>query len=141
MAETMEAFAEWRVRHSGVDVLLIRGNHDVGAGDPPGEWKVRVEDEGFSEDGDGEVGFAHDPAFRVEGKRLLCGHIHPAVMMVGVTRGVRVPCFWFRAGVGVLPAFGSFTGTKGVTPSGRDRVLAVGPDEVVDVSAAGWRRG
>jgi DNA ligase-associated metallophosphoesterase len=135
-AKTMEAFAAWRVRHAEVDVLLIRGNHDVSAGDPPDEWGMRVEDEGFADEGDGEVGFAHDPGGVEEqwGKSVLCGHVHPAVTMVGVRRGMRAPCFWFRERVCVLPAFGSFTGMKGVSPSVRDRVLAVGDDEVVEVS-------
>jgi uncharacterized protein len=135
--DTMSAFAAWRQTHNAVDVLLVRGNHDAHAGDPPSEWQFRIEDEPFADADDGEIAFAHFPEAAAErGRRVLCGHIHPAIHMAGPSRGLRAPCFWFGDRAGVLPAFGSFTGTKAVFPGARDRVFAVGPGEIAEVSRA-----
>ncbi len=38
-ARTLEAIASWRARHPDLAVLLVRGNHDRGAGAPPAEWE------------------------------------------------------------------------------------------------------
>ena len=34
------AFLRWRAAHDGIDLVLVRGNHDANAGDPPAEWRV-----------------------------------------------------------------------------------------------------
>ena len=136
--QTMEAFGDWRSAVSGIHVLLIRGNHDEHAGDPPSEWDLRVADGPFAEPGDALLAFAHDPDAierSSDSSMTLCGHLHPAVMLDGPAHGMRAPCFWFRERIGVLPAFGSFTGAKAVRPSPPDRVLVVGGDgEIMDVS-------
>jgi len=137
-AQTMESFAGWRQSHQKLDVLLIRGNHDVRAGDPPLEWKFRTEDEPFADAGDDDIRFAHVPRETGDG-HTLCGHIHPAVAMVGAASRARAPCFWFCERLGVLPAFGSFTGMRAVRPAPGDRVLAIGEGEVVEVGGVGAR--
>jgi hypothetical protein len=38
---------------------------------------------------------------------------------------LRLPCYWFGAGVGVLPAFGAFTGMHPIRPGGADRVFPI----------------
>ncbi|MCS6939106.1 MAG: DEAD/DEAH box helicase, partial [Roseiflexus sp.] len=80
----------------------------------------------------------------------LAGHLHPAVRLNGVGRQrVTLPCFWFGAQVGVLPAFGGFTGAALITPEPGDQVFVIADGEVVAVSGAshgtapalrGWRR-
>src|SRR6185436_14749101 len=35
--EMLRVLAEWRARRSALDVVLVRGNHDKRAGDPPAE--------------------------------------------------------------------------------------------------------
>ena len=37
---TLESFHAWRERHAEIEMLLIRGNHDRRAGDPPAEWGI-----------------------------------------------------------------------------------------------------
>ncbi len=137
---TMDAFGAWRASHRDVDVLLVRGNHDRSAGDPPVEWNLRVVDEPHAEAGDGRILLAHDPdvdgSRPVDGRGMLCGHIHPGVTMFGAARTLRAKCFWLRQSVGVLPAFGSFTGGKAIRPTRGDRVFAVGPDGVHEVGTA-----
>lgn len=143
---TMDAFGAWRAAHAEIDVLLVRGNHDRSAGDPPAEWNVRVVDEPHGDAGDGRIVLAHDPAVNVANAGvsggeygMLCGHIHPGVMMFGAVRTLRAKCFWLRPRVGVLPAFGSFTGGKAIRPERGDRVFAVGPDGVHEVGGVAAR--
>lgn len=143
--ETFARVERWRSRHQALDVLLIRGNHDDRAGDPPAEWRFRVVDEpSFDESGDpadARIGFAHHPEAAIvhaheQDRRIFCGHIHPAVRLEGGLRSMRAPCFWFGASVCVVPAFGGFTGCAVVRPAEGDRVFAVGPDQVVAVRSA-----
>lgn len=131
--EMIGAFEAWREAHAAVDVLLVRGNHDARSGDPPACWKARVEDAPFADAEDGEIVFAHQPKTPRGSVHVLCGHIHPAVDLMGVAHGCRAACFWFGKRVGVLPAFGAFTGTKSVLPGREDRVFAVRDGEVVEV--------
>jgi uncharacterized protein len=71
----------------------------------------------------------------VAGKYVLAGHLHPAAVLRGVGRQrERLPCFWLGAAVGVLPAFGEFTGAMEVRPAPGDRVLVVAGEEVVEVA-------
>jgi len=124
----------WRQRHREVELLLIRGNHDRGAGDPPDELDVDcrngpVEEEGLilrHEPGGGDPG--------PPGRYALAGHLHPCVSLRGRGRErMRLPCFWFGAGEAVLPAFGRFTGMSPVTPRPGDRIFVVGEGGVLKI--------
>jgi metallophosphoesterase superfamily enzyme len=137
------AVEAWREPHADLDLVLVRGNHDARSGDPPQSWRVRVCDEPCCDKGDAAVCFAHYPeaADRVErGRHVLCGHLHPAVVLSSPARDLRAACFWLRPRVGVLPAFGAFTGTAVVRPARGDRVLAVGRGEIVDVTRPGKKK-
>lgn len=139
IAEMMDAVGEWRASHKELDVLLIRGNHDAAAGDPPRSWNIRVEDGPWSETEDGAVAFAHEPetvSTLARASSMLCGHIHPAAMLRGRLRDFKAPCFWVQERVLVMPAFGSFTGTRVIVPRSGDRVLVVGEGEVAEVGGA-----
>ena len=59
--ELQDAVAAWRRRHPAVEVLLVRGNHDRGAGRLPPAWGVREVEEPYD---DGGVLLAHAPAPR-----------------------------------------------------------------------------
>ncbi len=68
---------------------------------------------------------------------MLAGHLHPAVSLSGPGRQrERLPCFLFGERVGILPAFGDFTGGAAVRPRPGDRVFAVAEDEVVPIAVA-----
>jgi DNA ligase-associated metallophosphoesterase len=133
-ARTLAAIAEWRERHADLEILLVRGNHDRGAGDPPAEWRFDCRDEPWSEP---PFAFRHHPADPAEDSSgyVLAGHIHPAVSLSGPGRQrERLPCFLFGERVGILPAFGDFTGGAAVRPRPGDRVFAVAGDEVVPIA-------
>jgi DNA ligase-associated metallophosphoesterase len=130
---TLAAVAAWRLAHAALDLVLVRGNHDDRAGDPPAALGIRVVDEPLLEDG---FALCHHPR-PVPGRYVLAGHLHPCVS-VGVRSWdhLRLPCFWFGAAVGVLPAFGAFTGMHAVRPAPEDRVFAVADNIVAAMPLA-----
>ena len=129
-SRTLAAISAWRDRHASLEIVLVRGNHDRGAGDPPAEWSFACCDEPCLEP---PFAFRHHPAEET-GKYVLAGHIHPAVTLAGLARQrEKLPCFLFGDRVGLLPAFGDFTGGATVRPRRGDRVFVVAGDEVVKV--------
>lgn len=129
---TLAALRRWRAHRKEVELVLVRGNHDERAGDPPAELNVRVVDEPWTL---GPFALCHRPN-AVSGSYVLAGHIHPSYRLNGKAEpGLRLPCFWFNAAVGVLPAFGSFTGTFGIDAADDDHVFLVTPERVFPLPA------
>jgi uncharacterized protein len=129
-ASTLGALARWRGEHATLDLVLVRGNHDDRAGDPPPSLGFEVVDEPCIEGG---LVFCHHPAPQAAGY-VLAGHLHPCVSLGGRAYDhLRLPCFHFGASVGVLPAFGDFTGMYPVRPEPGDRLYAIADAEVVEV--------
>jgi uncharacterized protein len=126
-AGTKAAVAAWRDRHARIELTLVRGNHDQHAGDPPPAWQVRCIDGPLLLDG---LALAHHPQ-PLASRYVLAGHTHPAVVLGGrAHQHLRLPCFHFGADVGVLPAFGAFTGMHVVQRGTGDRVFVVCDDTV-----------
>ena len=127
---TFERFAAWRRSRPTLRLTVVRGNHDVKAGDPPGEWGARCIEAGESL---GPFVLNHEPGAS-RGGYALAGHIHPAVRLSGAGESVRLPCFWFGKRYGVLPAFGAFTGNAEVRPRQGDQVFVIAEEEVLKVA-------
>ena len=130
-APAIAALAAWRRGHDDVAMTLVRGNHDARAGDPPAHLGIDIVDESYVV---GPFSMRHHPDPCDRGY-VLAGHLHPGYRLYGRGGdGVRLPCFWFgcEAGsrVGVLPAFGAFTGTWSIDALPDDRVFVVAPDAV-----------
>jgi DNA ligase-associated metallophosphoesterase len=124
---TLQAQTQWRQCHAALDLLLVRGNHDAHAGDPPPALGVRCVDEPLHLGG---LLLCHHPRPSDEGY-VLGGHLHPCAVLGGrAHQRLRLPCFHFGARVGVLPAFGDFTGMHAVRPVPADRVYVVAGDAV-----------
>jgi len=129
-ASTLGAVARWREKHAALELTLVRGNHDDGAGDPPAQLGFTVVDEPLVV---GALALCHHPK-PCEGLYVLAGHLHPCVTLGGrAFDTLRLPCFHFGPQVGVLPAFGSFTGMHPIGRTELDRVFAVAEDRVVEV--------
>ena len=129
-AVTQAALTQWREGHRSLNLTLVRGNHDDHAGDPPAALGIEVVDEPLRL---GPWALCHHPQARSDGY-VLAGHLHPCVRLQGRARErLRLPCFWFGDRVGVLPAFGAFTGMHPIKPQPHDRVYALTGDGVVEV--------
>jgi DNA ligase-associated metallophosphoesterase len=128
--ETLATLREWRARQAGLALRLVRGNHDERAGDPPSDLGIDVVDEPLRQ---GPFALCHHPK-PVPGAYVLAGHWHPCISVRGrAFERLRLPCFWLgddsggrpdRA-IGVLPAFGSFTGMHRIEPAEGDRIFPV----------------
>ena len=130
--ETVRALAEWRERHSAIEMLLVRGNHDRHAGDPPGEVAIECLDAPLLEP---PFAFVHHPR-AVPDHYAIAGHLHPAAVMTGPARQrERLACFWLGADVAVLPAFGDFTGVADVSAGPGDRVFVIAGEQVLQAHA------
>ena len=131
--ETLRLVAEWRAARPSLEVVLVRGNHDRAAGDPPESSGIACVDAPML---DGPFAFAHHPRV-IDGRYVLAGHIHPAVRLRGRGRQYeRLPCFWVRQADAVLPAFGDFTGLGDIELAEGDRAFAVADNRVVEVAVS-----
>jgi DNA ligase-associated metallophosphoesterase len=127
--ETLRVVGDWRARRGALDVVLVRGNHDRSAGDPPASLGIRCIDAPLL---DGPFAFTHHPR-AVDGAYVVAGHLHPAVRLSGPGRQYeRLPCFWVRERLTVLPAFGDFTGLGDIDIAEGDRAFAVARGEVIE---------
>ena len=115
----------------GTSFELIPGNHDILRS--VNDERLIIHGEAHSE---GPFLLSHTPPERVGPDRPygICGHLHPAVAIrTGPRQSHRADCFWFGRDVGVLPAFGEFTG-RYVLPAEckkRDTIFAIADDEVL----------
>jgi len=126
----LRAVAEWRGERAAVEMVLVRGNHDRRAGDPPGELRLECVDAPMLE---GPFAFTHHPV-ALAGAYVLAGHIHPAVRLSGRDRQrARLPCFWFGSQGGVLPACGEFTGMADIEPAEGDQLWVIAEKLVLRV--------
>jgi DNA ligase-associated metallophosphoesterase len=127
---TLELLEQWRTKNEQIDIVLVMGNHDQKCGNLPSNLRIRCVPEPYMLGG---LTLAHDPR-QSDGVYTLAGHIHPCVALDGRGRqSQRLPCFWFGQQVGVLPAFGSFTGCGQVKPKPVDRVIVIASGELVEM--------
>ncbi|MEM9019270.1 MAG: ligase-associated DNA damage response endonuclease PdeM [Planctomycetota bacterium] len=127
----------WRDTYTG-EVLLVRGNHDLHAGNPPADLGFRVVDEPYR---DGPFEYRHfplpnqSPAQDEKARppvHVFAGHLHPGVTVrLDRLQARRVPCFHVTRNQTVLPAFGAFTGTARIDPNSVGDLYAVGSDRVI----------
>ena len=127
---TMGAIARWRDQHAVLDVVLVRGNHDERAGDPPWQLGIEPVDEPLMQGG---LALCHHPR-PVAGAYALAGHLHPCVSIGGRAHDwLRLPCFWLTREFAVLPAFGAFTGMQTIRWGDGERVFAATPERVFEL--------
>ncbi len=130
-AQVMTPVHTWRERHATLHCVLVRGNHDSHAGDPPPSLRFDMVDEPFRM---GPFAACHHPQ-TVTDAVVLAGHLHPAVQLRGRAHDrERLPCFCEvqaeEGGLLILPAFGAFTGSTLDLPRGTLRCYAVGGGRV-----------
>ena len=121
----------WRASHRGLEILLVRGNHDARPGALLDDLGIRVHEPPFEE---WPFTLTHHPVRQSLGYNL-AGHVHPSVELRGPARErLRLPCFRFGPSAGLLPAFGGFTGmAPAEPPAPGERVYALAGDTIVPV--------
>ncbi len=143
----LDALRRWRRRTVELAVVLVRGNHDRHAGDPPADLGIACVDEPWLLP---EVALVHEPgpdaahdaAALSEGERpRIAGHLHPAARLRDVGgMSARLPCFVVDPACLILPAFGAFTGMHPVRRAEGRRLLLVTPERLIELPAGRGRR-
>jgi len=130
---TLDAIAEWRAARAALEIVLVRGNHDTHAGDPPAALHIECVDGPLIV---GPFACQHHPTAHAS-HYVLAGHLHPHVNLRGRGRqSLRLPCFAFCERGAILPAFTSFTGGGAYTPGEGDRVFAIVEHEIMQTIPA-----
>jgi len=115
-----------------IDIIpeLVLGNHDILDHSNYDFLKLQVEKLEIY-----PFILSHKPLeeTQLKGYYNLCGHIHPSIRISGAARqSLRVECFYFGKNHGILPAFGSFTGTsKMLNRKKTDRIFAVTNQKII----------
>ena len=124
---TLARLQAWRQRHAELRIVLVRGNHDRHAGDPPHSLDIEVVEEPWLL---APFALQHEPVAHPQ-HPVLAGHVHPVFVLQGRARQrLRLPCFMMGDTISLLPAFGEFTGGWRVYPDAENRVFLAGAGRV-----------
>ena len=131
--EEWTQFKKWRKKHINIEVTLVIGNHDILSKENYHASHISI----FNRLKIDPFYFVHDvetAANPVHSDDLyfIGGHIHPALQLKGKGRQkMKLPCFYFGQNKGILPAFGQFTGTSVIKPTGKDRTFIIVEEQVL----------
>jgi hypothetical protein len=99
-----EIISAWR-RSQPVSMAVVLGNHDRAMRFVPESWDI----ENLGESAiDGPFCFRHEP-HESPTHHVWAGHVHPMLMLGAGPDRLRLPCFWLRERMTLLPAFSVFT--------------------------------
>ncbi len=125
----LELFQKWRNDFAEVEIILVRGNHDI----LKTAW---YEDTGITviekEMKLGPFLFLHEHCEERTDVYTFCGHIHPGIILHGLGKqSLRLPCFYFGNYHCVLPAFSRFTGVALIEAKPKENVFAIVENQLV----------
>lgn len=127
-----ENFVDMTDRYSDVEWILVKGNHDVLRERHYQRSNLKIHPYALKMP---PFLLTHEPDEIFDDLYTLCGHIHPGIRMTGQGRqSLRLPCFFLGSKVGILPAFGVFTGLHVLHPEQEDKVYLIAEEQVVPVS-------
>jgi len=128
-------FVLWRKQFPKLEMILIRGNHDIIHDRHYLDLNVSLHNELAI----GPFLMLHHPLSEetlqnTEGY-VFCGHIHPGISLKGKARqSITLPCFAFGSRQVILPSFGKFTGKVAIRNQQTDHIFAVLQNKVIAVS-------
>jgi uncharacterized protein len=121
----LDMFLKWRNDLEELNIILVRGNHDILKDAWYSQANISVKEDCFSM---GPFTFVHDleSCGPQPGQYIFSGHIHPGIYISGAGKqSLRLPCFYFTKDYAVLPAFSRFTGLALVDPSEAEVVYVI----------------
>jgi DNA ligase-associated metallophosphoesterase len=127
-----EWFRLWRQQFKKLEIILIRGNHDIIHDKYYEELNIALHDQLQM----GPFLMLHQPlndeTLATTEAYVFCGHIHPGVLLSGRGRqSLTIPCFSFGSRQVILPSFGRFTGRVALRHQKDDRIFGVLKDKVI----------
>lgn len=134
MNNDWEWFALWRKHFAHIQIMLIKGNHDIIHDSYYTQLDVSLHKQLIM----GPFLMLHHP---LSDEKLMqargyvfCGHIHPGVCLVGRARQhITLPCFAFGEKQVILPSFGKFTGKVAIHHQKTDKIYGVLKDKVIAI--------
>ena len=116
---------------SSIEFVLIQGNHDILYRSSYEKAGIKVfpfiQEEGLL--------FNHEPLEDANGLGVLCGHIHPGIIMRGKAKQrLKFPCFFVQEDQMILPAFTLLAGMKVLRPKRSVRVYLPMGENVQEVT-------
>lgn len=105
----------WRERNAGLEVHVVRGNHDRHLAHA--QLQVRIHDDVPL----GPFLLRHEPVAH-PARHVIAGHLHPQIALPALRR--RFPAFWLREGMTILPAFSAFTAGIVPVPATGEQMIA-----------------
>jgi DNA ligase-associated metallophosphoesterase len=130
-------FEKWRNDFMQLEIILVKGNHDILHHDWYQQIKIRVIDNEPLRIN--TMAFMHDHA-NIESfpqhkdAYFLTGHLHPGIFIRGKSRqSLSFPCFYFNDKFAVLPAFSKFSGLALMDKKKTDHVFAIVNGELIEV--------
>lgn len=121
----LDFFLKWRADFPELQIILVKGNHDILKSSWYKQAEITVVDDCFKK---GPFTFVHDLELcnTQDHDYIFSGHIHPGICISGVGRqSLRLPCFYFTEKYAVLPAFSRFTGLYTIEPNEQELVFAI----------------
>ncbi len=127
--ELILKLCQLRSINPSVQIINILGNHDRASS----EFAERVGVKFVEELHEPPFLFRHEPQDQPKAY-LLCGHVHPAVVLRDVTgERLRFKAFYIGHRYTVLPAFGSLTGGVEVSPERGSKYVAIVENQLVRI--------
>lgn len=127
-------FILWRSQFPALQLILIRGNHDIIDDKHYRNLNIELHDELLIS----PFLMMHHPLAHDQQEvagYVFCGHIHPGVNLSGRGRqSITLPCFAFGSRQAILPSFGKFTGRVAIRSVQTDRIFAILKDKVIPIA-------
>ncbi|MFI2741298.1 ligase-associated DNA damage response endonuclease PdeM [Zhouia sp. PK063] len=126
-----QLFEDW-VALQSAHITLVIGNHDIIAAHKFETLGISLTHDILEE----PFYFTHHPEEKKDFFNC-CGHIHPGITLKGLGKQIiKLPCFVKKEHQLILPAFGEFTGNYSITPTEKDQIFVVTPDDVIMVAGS-----
>ena len=126
-------FEQWCQAHCKLEVILVKGNHDIL---PDSAYKIpnlTVQAEPWVLP---PFALSHHPGSPHIHYYTLTGHLHPAIRLRGRGRqSLTLPCFYFGEKEAILPAFGQFTGHAIVKTPASSQVFGITEDRIIPLTS------
>jgi uncharacterized protein len=127
-------FILWRSQFPKLEIILIKGNHDIIDVSHYQNLDIAIHDELLI----GPFLMLHHPLNDDDLQNAIgyvfCGHIHPGISLAGKARQqLTLPCFAFGAKQAILPSFGKFTGRVAIRSVKTDKIFAIAKDKVLAI--------
>lgn len=126
-SDALERFIAWRARRPQLAIHLVRGNHDRHMGELSRRGNMEIHHQTLNRL---DIVMRHEAETLAGESFVIAGHLHPVVRLAGAVDHVRLPCFWLRRQLLVLPAFGEFTGGWPVRRALSERIFATDGERV-----------